>query len=134
MARRRGGVPGFRWLVLPAADLLRAGQRSIERHWTEARKIQRTGPVAPTRAQVGDARARADAWVAAFQQAEAAAIRRGDDVQGDAALQALLREADQAIGEGDDGLRTSSGGAWALGAGLAAGAILLLLRRVRRSR
>lgn len=117
-----------------AADLLRAGQRSIERHWTEARKIQRTGPVAPTRAQVEDARARADAWVAAFQQAEAAAIRRGDDVQGDAALQALLREADQAIGEGDGGLRTSSRGAWALGAGLAAGAILLLLRRVRRSR
>ena len=31
----------------PAADLLRAGQRGIEKHWQEARKIQRSGPLPP---------------------------------------------------------------------------------------
>ena len=81
----------------PAADLLRAGQRGIEKHWQEARKIQRSGPLPPTRLEVDAARARADAWVAAFQQAEVAALDRGEVVHTDAALRRLLASADAAV-------------------------------------
>ena len=116
----------------PAADLLRAGQVGIEKHWQEARKIQRSGPLAPTRAEVRAARARADAWVAAFQEAEAAAIDRGEDVQSDAALRRSLASADAAAG---GPVATSFTGAslWLWGA-ITLTALLLLARVLLRAR
>lgn len=102
----------------PAAVLLRAGQAGIERHWEEARRIQRSGPQAPTPAGVRAARARADAWVAAFQEAEAAAIARGADVHSDAALRGLLRAADEAVPDSSGEAPAGSWLLWGVAAGL----------------
>ncbi len=86
----------------PAAELLRRGQQSIEKHWDEARQHNRNGHVAPTSEVVAARRAAADRWVEAFQRAEAAAIARGEDVRSDAGLQRLLEQA-----SGEEGVGTS---------------------------
>ncbi len=117
-----------------AAELLRAGQRGIERHWAAARKIEGSGPLAPTRSQVSVARAEADAWVEAFQRSEADAIARGVDVNRDAALAELLEAADREVG--DEGSRDFGPSALMLGAlgALAAVAAWLTLRRATAGR
>lgn len=74
----------------PATETMRAVQRSIEKHWDEARSHKNTGHVNPTQADYTKKRAEADAWLAAFQHAEMAAIERGEDVRSDAVLKALL--------------------------------------------
>ena len=81
----------------PAADMLAASRREIERHWDEARPHNRTGHVNPTEADFRAARDNADLWLAAFQLAEAEAIAAGEDVRSDAALQALLARADREV-------------------------------------
>jgi tetratricopeptide (TPR) repeat protein len=83
----------------PARELLRRGQRSIEAHWDEARKHNGGGHVAPTSANVAAKRAAADAWLAAFQRLEAAALERGDDVRSDAALRGLLDAASAEVAD-----------------------------------
>jgi len=80
----------------PAAETMRATQRSIEKHWNEARKYTRTGHVNPKQKDYQRERRAADGWLKAFQQAEAAAIKRGEDVSSDAGLKALLKYADEA--------------------------------------
>ena len=116
----------------PAADLLRAGQRGIEEHWQEARKIQGRGPLPPTRLEVDAARARADAWVAAFQQAEVAALDRGEVVHTDAALRRLLARADAAVR--DAAARPSIWTSLWLWGAMALVALLLLGRALLRAR
>lgn len=74
----------------PATDTMRAVQRSIEKHWDEARPHTRNGQVNPTQDDYQKKRAEADRWLDAFQKAEAKAIGRGEDVSTDAALKALL--------------------------------------------
>lgn len=81
----------------PAAELLEAGQKSIEKHWDDARPHDRTGHVNPTAADYEKKRAEANRWLAKFQEAEAAAIARGDDVRGDAVLEKLLAIADDEV-------------------------------------
>ena len=119
----------------PAADHLRKGQEGIEAHWKEAGS---RAPRAPSRAEIDARRAWADAWVDAFQEAEAAAIARGEDVGSDAALKKLLAIADEARpDDGADGKR--DGVAWrtvalwsvVAGAGLLAAILLLQRSRMR---
>jgi len=74
----------------PAADTMRAVQRSIEKHWDEARQHNKTGHVNPTQDDYDEKRAEADRWLASFQEAEAAAIERGEDVSSEKTLQSLL--------------------------------------------
>jgi len=119
----------------PAADLLRKGQLGIESHWKEAGK---RAPKAPSRHEIDARRAWADAWVAAFQQAETEAIARGEDVRSDEALKRLLAIADEARpddGGGDDGgedkfaWRTVA--LWSVVAGAGLLFAILLLQRSR---
>lgn len=74
----------------PATDTMRAVQRSIEKHWDEARPHNKTGHVNPTQDDYKKQRAEADLWLAAFQEAEAAAIERGEDVSSAKVLGSLL--------------------------------------------
>lgn len=79
-----------------AAELLQEQARGIERHWREANQHNRKATPIPDLAGFRAQRASADRWVAAFQQAEGEALARGEDVTGDAGLQALLALADAA--------------------------------------
>ncbi|MCK5944938.1 MAG: hypothetical protein KAI24_23320 [Planctomycetes bacterium] len=120
----------------PAADNLQAIRRDIESHWQDARKHSNNGFVPPTAELVRTERAKADAWVLAFQQAEAEAIARGEDVRRDATLKRLL-----AIADGDVPTSAQQGRdagiAWATTAMWSGAAIaglifaVVLLRRAR---
>ena len=79
----------------PAAETMRAAQRSIEKHWDDARKYTNTGHVNPTQANYRKQRQRADGWLKTFQESEAEAIKRGEDVTSDLVLKALLKRADR---------------------------------------
>lgn len=74
----------------PAKESLARVRKSIESHWNEARRHNRTGHVNPTDDDYRNKRREADEWLARFRKAEAAAIERGDDVRSDGALQKLL--------------------------------------------
>ncbi|MEC8653324.1 MAG: hypothetical protein VYA51_04605 [Planctomycetota bacterium] len=117
----------------PAASLLRAGQAGIAKHWDESRSHYPKTPRPPSRQQVQEQRDAADRWVAAFQAAEAAAIKRGQDVRSDAALRRLLDAANAEAGAArvGGGAVASGGVLWALP--LFGGMLLiwLLLRSAR---
>lgn len=81
----------------PAAAGLRETIESIEAHWREAEDLQASLNVVPTVAQYQRVRAATDAWVAAFQDLETAAIARGEDVSSDEALRQLLAAADARV-------------------------------------
>jgi tetratricopeptide (TPR) repeat protein len=93
----------------PAADNLEMIRKSIEYHWDEARPHKRTGHVNPTKADYDKQRAEADAWLARFQEAEADAIARGDDVRSDAALKSLLNVANGIAPSGADAKASALG-------------------------
>ncbi|MFT4514997.1 MAG: tetratricopeptide (TPR) repeat protein [Planctomycetota bacterium] len=87
----------------PAAANLEMLRKTIESHWNEARPHKSTGHVNPTKADYDSKRAEADEWLARFQEAEAAAIARGEDVGSDQALKSLLDVANgNAIDAADD--------------------------------
>lgn len=69
----------------------------IEQHWEGANALNWSINPPPNLADFTAARANADAWLAAFQAAESAAIRRGESATEDAALAALLAAADRAV-------------------------------------
>ncbi len=78
----------------PASDVLRKSCANIVAHQREAETHVSQGNVPPSESFYAEQRASADRWLAAFQELEAAAIARGEDVRSDAALQALLATAD----------------------------------------
>lgn len=83
----------------PAAAGLALVRKSIERHWDDARRHENTGHVNPTQADYARKRSAADAWLASFQAAEAAAVARGEDVRSDDALKLLLDVANDSMSE-----------------------------------
>ena len=81
----------------PAHEDLQRTLAGIERHWRESAAHTPVANPIPDAELYARMRANADAWVAAFQRLEAAAIARGEDVRGDAALQSLLAAADHEV-------------------------------------
>ncbi|MCA8976512.1 MAG: hypothetical protein KDC98_17460 [Planctomycetes bacterium] len=86
----------------PAAEVLTQQLARIADHWREAESVHTmqlagTGVRAPTEAEYTAIRASADRWLATFQELEAAAVARGEDVASDATLAALLAEADRRV-------------------------------------
>lgn len=118
----------------PAKDTMRAVQKSIEKHWDEARPHNSTGHVNPTQDDYKKRRTEADEWLETFQKAEAAAIERGEDVSSEKVLQRLLREADGEVPPAVEA-QTSMTSWVMLGAAAAVGVLALMLSlRLRGSR
>lgn len=81
----------------PATPHLTKSLNRLRDHWLEAVKHEPTGMIVPTEELYRKRRAEADRWLASFQELEAAAIARGEEVRSDAALQRLLAAADATV-------------------------------------
>lgn len=81
----------------PASETLAEDRRRLEEHWAEARQHFGSDHVSPTAAEYTAARANADRWLEVFQQAEAEALARGEDVTTDEALFLLVAAADAEV-------------------------------------
>jgi hypothetical protein len=127
----------------PAKEALRGSLAAIENHWREAP----TGLV-PTEEHFLAMKAWGERWLAAFQEAETAALGRGEDVAAEAAQRALMEAADTVVGRPPPahatGLRAHAAG-WfgrregtlfflvaVAGGAIAAAVLIALVRRSRR--
>lgn len=81
----------------PASETMRRKLRSLEAHWKEGAVVANSRVAIPTLDLYRELRANADRWLATFQELEAAALLRGDDVRSDAAVAALVDEADRRV-------------------------------------
>jgi tetratricopeptide (TPR) repeat protein len=77
----------------PAADALRGSLEAIEHHWQKAP----TGLV-PSEEHFRAMKAWGERWLAAFQEGEAAALGRGEEVASEAAQRTLMAAADAVAG------------------------------------
>lgn len=120
----------------PAAERLREMTANVERHWRKAdawNTDSRHG--IPTPADFRRHRDAADRWLQVFQTREAAAIARGEDVNADATLRALLAATDEEVPRPTVPWSFSRAD-WRIGAlGVAAiGLLVLVVDRHRRQR
>lgn len=117
----------------PAADLLETARARIRDHWREAEVRFEV----PDDVVYREARASADRWLAAFQQAEANAVASGLDVSSDQALERLIASADarepREAASGDGGPAPQPPWIWiAVGSVAAAALALWASARLRR--
>lgn len=81
----------------PASERIRQSLRGLEEHWRDGFVPTNSRVAIPTIGLYQKVRANADRWLATFQELEAAALLRGDDVRSDAAVAALVAEADRRV-------------------------------------
>lgn len=81
----------------PASERMRLHLAGLEEHWRDGIAEVNSRVAIPTLELYRKVRANADRWLARFQELEAAALARGDDVRSDAAVAALVAEADRLV-------------------------------------
>ncbi len=81
----------------PASEQMRRRLAGLESYWREGIAEMNSRVAIPTLELYREMRANADRWLAKFQELEAQALARGDDVRSDAAVAALVAEADRLV-------------------------------------